>query len=72
VLAAAVWQAELVGQIRQETAAAVLGKRHLGLTPVREFLQVLQEPQLNMAAVEMVTTTVQQQQLHDLVPEVMA
>jgi hypothetical protein len=66
------WQVEQVGQIRQETAAAVHGRRHLELTPVKELLQVLQEPQLNMAAAEMVSTTVQQQQLQDLVPEVMA
>jgi ATP-dependent Lon protease len=66
------WQVEQVEQIKLETAAAVLGKRHLQLTQVKEYLQALLELQSNMVVAEMATTLVQQQQLQDLVPEVMA
>jgi hypothetical protein len=52
-----VCQVEQVEQIKQETAAAAHGKRHLELTPVKEFLQALQALQLNTVAAEMVTTT---------------
>jgi hypothetical protein len=49
-------QVEQVAQVRQEMAAAVHGKLALESTQVKDSLQVLLAPQLNMAAAEMVTT----------------
>jgi hypothetical protein len=66
------WQVEQVEQIKLETAAVVHGKRHLQSTQVKESLQALLELQSNMVVAEMATTLVQQQQLQDLGPEVMA
>jgi hypothetical protein len=50
----------------------VRGKLDLELVPVKDYLQTSLEPQLNTAAVEMVTTQLERQELLDQVPEVMA
>jgi hypothetical protein len=67
------WPAVWVRQVQQLLVAAVVrGKLDLELVPVKDYLQTSLEPQLNTAAVEMVTTQLERQELLDQVPEVMA
>jgi hypothetical protein len=53
-------------------AAVVRGKLDLELVPVKDYLQTSPEPQLNTAAVEMVTTQLERQEPQGLALEVMA
>jgi hypothetical protein len=72
-LAEVAWPAVWVRQVQQLLVAAVVrGKLDLELVPVKDYLQTSLEPQLNTAAVEMVTTQLERQELLDQVPEVMA